>query len=190
VRRLCKEILIIDAEYDHRYTFEAYFKLTSALSKEMQVELGVLDIDVIEPQLDWTGEGEAETGRWKEKQSGARYGRWNPIVKGRICCFPVENRRRVIEDVVIDIKYVKLSIDERRFEGVKEDSPDSQAYKEAVDYYGSGLVEYYLKSKANKCGQILKCEFPQYTTIDQSYSEAQFRAYVDLGYTIIMKELK
>jgi hypothetical protein len=54
----------------------------------------------------------------------------------------------------------------------------------AVGYYGKELVEYYLAARDK---HIM---FPQYKTSDQSYSKKQFKAYVDLGYTIIMKELE
>ena len=74
--------------------------------------------------------------------------------------------------------------------GFSTNDPSADSYSEARAYYGENLVDYYLQSKMNnKCGKLLfDCEFPQYTTMDQSYTPEQFEAYVDLGYHIVKNE--
>ena len=38
IRRLCRNIIIVDAEYDPQYTFGAYFKLKENIEREMHVK--------------------------------------------------------------------------------------------------------------------------------------------------------
>ncbi len=45
VRRLCREIIIVDAEEDTGYGYDAYFKLKGALEREMGVELKIPEIE-------------------------------------------------------------------------------------------------------------------------------------------------
>lgn len=45
IRRLCREIIIVDAEEDPGYGYDAYFRLKGALEREMGVELNVPEIE-------------------------------------------------------------------------------------------------------------------------------------------------
>jgi hypothetical protein len=45
VRRLCQEIIIVDAEEDPGYAYDAYFKLKHAVEREMGARLSIPDIE-------------------------------------------------------------------------------------------------------------------------------------------------
>jgi hypothetical protein len=45
VRRLCREIIIVDAEEDPGYGYDAYFRLKGALEREMGAELHIAEIE-------------------------------------------------------------------------------------------------------------------------------------------------
>lgn len=47
VRRLCEKIIVIDAEHDPNFEFEAYYLLKRGLRRDMNVDLGVPDIEKV-----------------------------------------------------------------------------------------------------------------------------------------------
>lgn len=47
VRRLCRNILVVDAEHDPGYEFEAYYVLKRALRRDMNVELKIPELEEI-----------------------------------------------------------------------------------------------------------------------------------------------
>jgi hypothetical protein len=93
----------------------------------------------------------------------------------------------------LDVTYIKLAINNDLFLGCKrrdkcpsDDCPHVDC-ADAEKFYGKPLVDYYLRSRENKCGNwLFKCKFPQYSTKDQSYSSDQFMAYIDLGYSVVL----
>jgi hypothetical protein len=171
VRRLCKRIIVVDATYDPNYQFNNYFKIKKALRSEMQVELEIKEIDKVQPN------------NYNPYDAKSNFDTSKPVVKGSISYFPLENTDGTVTQQNIDITYIKLSIDEKMFGTFPPDKPVTDVYLEARRYYGKELVNYYLKSKKNHI------EFPQYTTLDQTYNRDQFKAYVDLGYHIVRNEL-
>jgi predicted acylesterase/phospholipase RssA len=198
VRRLCQEIIVVDATYDPDYRFDEYFKLKSGLRSEMQVELEIENIDRLAPEF--------ESGVLDKSSSSSitseplensnpydtitNYDGSNPVMKGSISYFPIESEDGTIEQREIDVTYIKLSINDKLFNGFSTDDPTAADYSNVCEYYGENVVEYYLQNKMNnKCGELLfDCQFPQYTTMDQSYTPEQFKAYVDLGYYIVKNE--
>lgn len=82
-----------------------------------------------------------------------------------------------IKEIFFDNKW------EEMFKAFPTDKPEADVYREAREYYGKELMKYYLKSKKNHS------EFPQYTTLDQTYRRDQFKTFVDLGYHVVRNEL-
>jgi hypothetical protein len=199
VRRLCKRIIVVDATYDPAYQFKNYFKIKSALSSEMLVKLEVEEIDKLQPKLQWADK-ETHSNVFIEKNPCQDYDPYdgfncfdtsNPVANGTISYFPVENSDGTVTQREIEITYIKLSIDHKMFNGLPTDNPLAHDYRDAREYYGEDLVKYYLKNNINHKDRQLAydSEFPQTTTLDQTYSRDQFKAYVDLGYRIVKNEL-
>lgn len=198
IRRLCQEIIVVDATHDPDYQFDEYFKLKSALRSEMQVELEIEDIDKLQSKFELEDEDKNSSmllaGESLESSNPhdatTSFDRSNPVMRGSISYFPVEAPDGTIEQQEISITYIKLSIDDKIFNGLPTDYSLADAYSDARAYYGPDLVEYYLGSKMNnECGEwIFDCDFPQHTTMDQSYTPKQFKAYIDLGYHIVKNE--
>jgi hypothetical protein len=191
VKRLCKRIIVVDATYDPNYQFTNYFKIKNALRSEMQVELEIKEIDKLQPKLGWAN-AETKSNVLIQKNPCNIYDPYDakncfdtskPVVKGSISYFPIKDIDGTVTQRNIDITYIKLSIDEKMFKDFPTDKPEADVYREAREYYGKELVKYYLKSKKKHS------EFPQYTTLDQTYSRDQFKTFVDLGYHIVRNEL-
>ena len=204
IRRACDDIYIVDAEYDKDYQFEAYFKLKEALKREMGVTLAIKTIDEMEKKRVCRKEDEnGNCIRVAEVKKDFKFAKrsqckdpnislFTPIVKGTVSAFPIPNLddEHTITEKVLNVTYIKLAIDEALLNDVAR-NPNLQGQKhQAVERFGTVSVEYYIKSKDNDCGNILlDCEFPQYSTVDQSYTPEQFLAYVDLGYYNVMNYL-
>ncbi|MCG6919022.1 MAG: hypothetical protein LJE89_15925, partial [Deltaproteobacteria bacterium] len=114
-----------------------------------------------------------------------------PVLHGSISYFPFRMPDNTIEQRKIEVTYIKMSIDDGKFYGFPTTDSKAEIYKDAREYYGDQLVQYYLESKVNNnCGELIfGCEFPQYTTFDQDYTPEQFEAYIDLGYHMVKNEI-
>jgi hypothetical protein len=142
VRRLCQYIIIVDAEYDPCFQFESYKLLKQALRKEMGVDFHVDTIDQAIYHGNFSGE--------------------MPVMTGTISYFPVKNDdTNTIENRVIHVVYIKLSIDKQKLSG--------------NEGYGHEIKDFYAKHE----------NFPQQTTTDQSYTPDQVVAYRELGCFIV-----
>ena len=185
IRRACETIFIVDSEYDPKYLFESYFKLKQALKDEMGVDLMVPEIDEVGRQLVCRVEGERGCVGVSETKGQKQFDRGVAVVKGEISAFPLvdPDYPNMIKEKSLSIIYIKLAIDEAQMAPLV-DEPELVGEKvKAIERFGEIPVEYYIKSQKGDCGNIiLKCAFPQYSTVDQSYTDEQFRAYVDLGY--------
>ncbi len=200
VRRLCRKIIVVDATYDPSYRFNDFYKLKNALRNEMQVELEVQEIDRLQQKLQLEKLNENSNTLTNTKFSDTsnaynampNYSLSSSVMKGSISYFPVEASDGSIDQRRIDVIYIKLSINDNLFHGFPTDNFMADVYSDARGYYGRDLVEYYVRSRINKdCGEwLFGCEFPQYTTWDQSYTSKQFNAYIDLGYKIIINEFR
>jgi len=189
VRRLCRQITIVDAEHDPGYTFESYFKLKAALRRDMHVDLSVPEIDRVDRSLEWENQTGSRAGRWREVPVKPGVTWATPVADGSIGRFPVESDEQTT-DLTLKVKYVKLSIDRRLFEEGTTDASGKPTYKEAIDHYGLRVVSFFRTQCPEHTQKTQPCPFPQYSTVDQSYSEEQFMAYVELGYQIIMKHYR
>jgi hypothetical protein len=200
VKRLCRKIIVVDAEFDPNYQFNGYFKLKNALRNEMQVELEIEGIEKLQPELEWE-DRDAKSNVFVSRKPCEKFNLYDakncfdtskPVLKGSISYFPVEMPDGTITQYEIGVTYIKLSIDDKIFDGFPTDDPLAEVYSDAREYYGKDLVEYYLKSRMNNdCQQrFFSCEFPHYTTWDQIYNSEQFKAYIDLGYHTVKNEIE
>ena len=91
IRRRCSKILIVDAEWDSTYKFEAYTKLKEALSKHK--------ITFAVPHIEDNQKG---TGEWKF-----------PVMEGTVSTVPVysgQGEVKVVDESVLNVVYFKLSL--------------------------------------------------------------------------------
>ena len=151
----------------------------------MGVDLIVPEIDEVGRQLVCRVEGEGGCVGVSETKGQKQFDRGVAVVKGSISAFPLvdPDYPNMIKEKSLSVIYIKLAIDEAQMAPLV-DEPELVGEKaKAIERFGEIPVEYYIKSQQGDCGNIiLKCAFPQYSTVDQSYTDEQFRAYVDLGY--------
>ena len=198
VRRQCEQIIIVDAEYDPNYTFEAYFKLKRALGQEMNVSFALdedpaskIEIDKIPAQIDESRKManiNDPPGPFPDLYNPA-----NPVLHGTIGPFPYIKNDGTVGLRSIDVVYIKLALDGDRVKKMAlTDRPATD--KE----YGKAAVDYYLKTINNSCEKrppvyadlFIQCHFPHYDTKHQSYAPEQFAAYVDLGEHTVSSHIK
>ena len=198
VRRLCENIILVDAEYDPQYTFEAYFKLKDALARELSV---TTHLDAQPADLKLKGgvdsiDAEIEKGRtrdnvdetdWIARVTSEYFAKRQPVLSGTISTFPLNNDRRNLR-----LTYVKLALDEEEFTNVT-----GTAKQALYDKYGEEVVSYYTTVRDGTCelrprvfSLFKKCAFPHYPTTYQNYSESQFAAYVKLGECTVLNNLE
>jgi len=193
IRRLCENIIVVDAEYDPNYTFGSYFRLKHAVEQEMHVamqlqpEVGDLDVDKIEPELE---KGRTlqnlEIDKWQRTISAKLYPHAKAVIAGSIGPFPIEGQLQgKIEDLTLHVTYIKMALD--------ESLNDSEQRKE----YGQEASEYFKASRSNTCekrpyilSHFWPCSFPQYPTLHQNFSPEQFSAYVGLGENIVNNQIR
>ena len=115
IRRMCRSIVIVDAEHDPSYIFDAYTKLKTNLKQEMCVDFRVSKID------DALKLSKAE----RKKYVGE-----NPVMCGEISSFPLQiGTNRPNENLAIKVIYIKLSLDPAKLNG-------AGAYPKSVsDFY-------------------------------------------------------
>src|SRR5258706_1192003 len=100
VRRQCEQIIVVDAEYDPNYTFEAYFTLRDALAKEMHVTFELTNDDKTRSKIhdipEWIEKRrkEANISDFLEFNPGPSTGYYDPkkpVLQGTISSFPYLN---------------------------------------------------------------------------------------------------
>lgn len=191
---MCREIIIVDAEYDEHYRFEGYLRLKAALEDEMCVTLamepkGCAPDNKCADDMDRTSL-DAETAQIQgQKQKKSFTGQF-PIMEGKISEFPLWTKGRRVEPVSISVKYIKMSIDQNVFKHLDNAAASGSTARER---YGDSVVDYYLATLTNTCAKVnplTKCAFPQFSTFRQSYTKEQFQAYIDLGYAITTNYLQ
>lgn len=175
IRRGCHNIVIVDAEHDPNYEFESYRRLKTAVREELGM---VLSVPAIDRHLRRHGllisdsESELEDPEALQAASAQRdadqmalgvtaadveFSPSHPVSLGTVFHLPIANREG-IEDLHINIQYVKLSMDKSTLDQARSPLPiTSRRY---ARNHGS---------------------FPQEPTTDQNYGRAQFEAYRDLG---------
>lgn len=208
IRRQCEHLIVVDGEYDWNYEFEGYFKLKHSVEQEMQVSMTLdkthfcpestrndcqdTDIEKIQKALDHNVKYH-DTRRASELRrpgiTAPFFSGQHPIVSGSIRYFPTINKKGQADWNETTVTYIKLSIDEALFENWNA-MGDGQR-KKVKDLVGIQAAEYYGKVKSNTCEvrYFYPCDFPQFSTVYQSFAEAQVEAYINLGATMVARHL-
>ena len=205
VRRVCENIILVDAEYDPNYTFEAYFKLKEALGRELSVSTklnpqpallnlkgSVDDVDTaIEKQRT---PDNVDDSNWIAPITKQYFSTRQPVMSGTISTIPLTFPSGVIRKD-LQLTYIKLALDEEEFKNAI--GPGKDDLKTALSTkYGEEVVNYYESVLKGTCeirprvfAWFKDCAFPHYPTTYQNYSPSQFEAYVKLGECIVLNHL-
>lgn len=160
IRRQCGEIIVVDAEYDPQYTFEAYFKLNANL-KKYDLVFNVPDIKNFNGNTKKPGEWHCP-GTWRGESARAiPFDRKQPVLEGW-------TQKLGSNDRLAKIIYVKLSA-------------DSIVLESDAGKYGKFVSSYFNKDDD---------EFPQYPTRNVAWKEDRFMAIIDLGYHAVKNKAK
>jgi hypothetical protein len=202
VRRICKNITIVDAEHDPSYEFEGYFKLKQGLKRDLGVDLVVSAIDgqrklfrelgkprddgFVAPETETTcnatRRGPLPAHLAARTQIACDFPRKEFVFKGTIGDFPVwsPTARDKLDFRSIDVTYVKL--------GIEREAPDGRPLRDWLRReYGAQVVgQYYGDSDRDRTAEEMNDSlFPQESTMDQDYSSQQYMAYRDLGFRVM-----
>lgn len=204
VRRMTKNIIIVDAEHDPTFMFKAYRDLQEAVEDELGAKLQVKEIDKLledrepliaafkksHPNLNY--EDAAKAVAKTLCGNGECFGE-SPVLEGKISSFPYskESGKANYNVVQLRVIYVKLSIDENRVDtacmtdetmekcGLKRNKNSTAAYKTTISNYYKGHCD------PNTNHVTTHGAFPQQATSDQTFQPDQYQAYRDLGHGII-----
>ncbi|UVT21144.1 MAG: patatin-like phospholipase family protein [Nitrospira sp.] len=177
IRRLCEEIIVVDAGYDPQYEFCDYRGLRDALSKEMDVDLKIEDIDSIVPRtLCVNPKPHPSSDQICPLQLS--FNKHRPVMIGRVGPFPLGDGNNTLRVV-----YIKMAVDNKEFDLASRDSAAKSALGKK---YSSTVQSWYEKRKAvsKECDP----DFPHFPTTKQNFSAEQFHAYVDLGYATLTNQ--
>lgn len=170
IQRGTKKIIVVDAEQDGKYKFEALRRLKANLENEF----GVTIVDVNNPHRsnsEFIGESDVD-----------------PVTRFRVrgLFYPDGSERP------IDIMYVKLSFDRKIMNKTPEYMDKNIGIctadlKKAVQEgkYPCSVMKQYKEERSGE-----KKGFPHNSTADVFYSKDQYSAYRDLGYFMINNNLK
>jgi hypothetical protein len=204
VRRLCRDITIVDAEHDPEYRFHSYFKLKDALRSELGVNLNVPAIEGTRPGVEWcrrvrpdappTCASTLPDGEdWRYVELGMiRPGRTSfvldisPYMEGTVRRFPGAGG----EPLNITVRYIKLALDTQRL--TRYNDKVRRYYQRKLREF-SGRVTAMNPSGCTERDPFVElffrgCMFPQQPTSDQNFSPEQFAAYRWLGNGIVLDE--
>jgi Patatin-like phospholipase len=184
IRRLCGEIVIVDAEFDPTYGFDAYCKLKKALQTEMHVSFAVDEVDKALARSPQPRPGEQKNGSAPGCPPGSDFDGSRPVMRGLVESFPLAQPSSSgrITDHSLDIVYVKLSLDNKEFDDVVVRKTADRGKLESK--YSANVVEWYAVRKQASGADVP--DFPQLSTVHQNFTPTQFRAYVDLGYKTVL----
>ena len=215
IRRQCEHLIIVDGEYDDNYEFKSYFKLKQSIERELQVSMTLTrtdscknsprvdcletDIERIEDAFQKNAERPGARGEAEDRRKGIPrccFSGQHPIVNGKIRHFPILDKEPLpgqpqpVGWQETTVTYIKLAIDEDLFKDWKNMS-DTQ--HEAIrKQIGTDAANYFVSVYTNTCDvrYFYPCAFPQFSTAYQSFTDTQFKAYVDLGATMVKQHLK
>lgn len=196
IRRNCKEILVVDAEYDGKmdwvdgllyergggnYQFEAYRLLNDNLLKEGKtLKIDRLHQATCHMASKWCPEDITDKvvttkqwNCWNKEETGSRalFDCSEPISLGFVRCLNQDCKDT--ERVDIGVTYIKLSADRRLLDDL---SPDGRA--KAMEVFGPRILKYYDRSDT---------KFPHYPTFQFNWDKEQFLAIAELGCRAVMR---
>lgn len=194
IRRLCQTIVIVDAEYDPHYMFEAYFKLKHAVEREMHVTFTLdkgssHDVEIIPEQMEMHSNLTTVSYQTLPDLSQT-FDHSRPVIRGQIKLFPRETPG---DAKPLEIIYIKMALDQRFKDWDRLNPKEREGLQ---NNYGPAVTSYALSSVRNTCAKrpylfskLWKCSFPQYDTTHQNFAPEQFTAYVELGAHIVRNNL-
>lgn len=171
IKRAARHVIVMDAEQDNNYRFDALRRVTKNVSREMGLKI-VLD------------DAAALKGRFKNGRKPA------PVFSGKVK--GLNNPDGTSRD--IDFLYLKLALDRDTYSKVRKDLDyqcstigkiGKTAYNDKSEVtLPCSVVDYIRSEPADK-----KAKFPHNSTADIFYDEAQFNAFRDFGYYLTMTKL-
>jgi hypothetical protein len=171
VKRLCDNIVVVDAEHDPDLVFEGYRKARDAISADMSAAFCVPDIEAVLPDDKRAKErGCSPAAPPPTRPTFATF--VTPIMQGCITRFPfpagpyadTAQLPGSVVDVSPSVTYIKLSVDSNHLER----------------YPSSVVKAYNASSRDDPRGS----RFPQHSTHIQSFTPELWLAYVELGETL------
>jgi len=165
IKRGTQKIIIVDAEHDPDYVFDALNRLKVKLKAEIGLELKCKE-----------GHACPIQGTFMADRA------FNPVFPLEVVGLTDKQGKKK----KIDILYVKLSIDKDKIDDPNK--PNSECYYgkgQVGEFYPCHISEYYLEEKDKDNNA-----FPHNSTADIWYQKEQYRAFRDLGNFIGAKYLK
>ncbi len=214
IKRLCRNIIIVDAEYDPHYQFEAYHKLKNSLRKELGVDFRISEIDtgLAIDTIEFAGNEDLreyilpDSLRQKINFSSDAIVTYNPT-NGFWLLTDQQTKKTIIakqesEKLVLYKQYdgaTPVMHGEIAWFPLKEGEKHERISLnvtyiklsldvENIEKYPPSVSDYYREHKPNRLKELIHFQntrFPHEETSDISYSEKQFRAYRDLGRYIV-----
>lgn len=201
IKRNCKEILVVDAEYDGKidvinqnfygkpidgyedgYQFKSYQLLKDKLCKEGR-ELMIDKLDQATNSLNCEGKSKAEAVKppenwhcWNEKQVNTKRKWFN--------CSEPTNEGFVDGQNGLKVTHVKLSADRKYLDDFASNGEDKA---KAQEVYGPFITDLYKKQKEGKEGKKLDKDFPHYSTFRFIWSPEDFLAVAELGCRAVVR---
>lgn len=178
IRRQCEHLVVVDAEYDPDYSFEAYERLNNSLAPYNMIfnVPGIYDWRSNKPSETQTTRNNAPQlgkcpGDSRTVDSVISFDCSRPVLKGHLIgCMERRNMKctHYGTNHLADITYIKLSVNSLLLADPLK--------KEEV--YGPHLATFINATDTH---------FPQYPTTDISWEESRFMAIFDLGYQAVMR---
>ncbi|MBL8052678.1 MAG: patatin-like phospholipase family protein [Nitrospira sp.] len=201
IKRNCKEILVVDAEYDGKidainqnfygkpidgyedgYQFKSYQLLKDKLCKEGR-ELTIDKLDQATNSLNCEGKSKIEAVEppenwhcWNEKQVNTKRKWFN--------CSEPTNEGFVDGQNGLKVTHVKLSADRKFLDDFASNGKDKA---KAQEVYGPFITDLYKKQKEGKEGKKLDKDFPHYSTFRFIWAPEDFLAVAELGCRAVVR---
>lgn len=180
IRRGCKHIIAVDAEYDPKFEFDGYFRLNANLktlsNNRVQYKLAFNVPGIHDFWLKANNDSQEKSwqcpGNRSRSEDGILFDCKEPVLEGWVAkCDWDDSNESKLECVSashspIRITYVKLSADR----SILNDP------ERGDDRYGPIVMKFY---KSNDK------EFPQYPTSNIAWEEDWFMAVLELGYQVV-----
>ncbi len=170
IRRHCKDVTIVDAEFDEHYVFEGYLVLRHLIEDRLAGKLVLEDID---NYLEGQTLGAYPSKTWTK-----------PVMSGKVFGVPViENG--LLNKAPIPITYLRLSIDRGKLTNLHPKDTmqvgcmTDQHTSEPETYFSARLIKLAKEDP----------QFPMYSTLNQFLSHEQKSSLIDLGYAHMKSEL-
>ncbi|MDJ0784783.1 MAG: hypothetical protein QNJ22_22655 [Desulfosarcinaceae bacterium] len=215
IRRMCRHIIIVDAEHDPDYRFAGYRKLKERLKKELRVDFSLPDIDtgLRIDAVDFNGKEslydgvmpdglaqriglsddvhvrfDKEVGLWQLKDKGPDGKSYYAKREDRkLNIYKVYDGSKPVMEGTISWFPLKIGAKIEKV-SLKVTYVKLSLDTNNLDAYPQSVSQYYRSKKGwfKELTGYKNAPFPQEDTSDISYGKAQFSAYRDLGEHIVV----